>query len=409
MNTFEATNYYFQKAASLIGLNERVQALLLNPSREVKVSIPMEMEDGTLAHFTGFRVQHNNSRGPFKGGLRYHPLVNLDEVKGLASLMTWKTAVVDIPFGGAKGGIACNVSELSERELEILTRKFVQQIQDFIGPTRDIPAPDMNTNAQVMAWIMDEYSRRAGYAPAVVTGKPVELGGSQGREAATGQGCAIIAEQYFKDHGKGLKGAKFAVQGFGNVGSHFARLIEGRGGLIIAVSDSKGGTFHSQGLKIKDVSEYLKKERTIVGFPEGKSITNEELLELECDCLVPAALGGVLHQGNAARVRAKVILEAANGPTDPEGDEIFEKKGIVVIPDILANAGGVVVSYFEWVQNLQSFRWTLDQVVSELRRVMLKSYESVVQIASSKKISLRTAAFALGVGRVAKTVTLRGI
>jgi len=409
MNTFEATNEYFRKASHLLGLNQRVQALLLNPSREVKVSIPIEREDGTLANFVGYRIQHNNSRGPFKGGLRYHQLVDAEEVKGLASLMTWKTAVVDVPFGGAKGGIACNVKELSERDLEILTRRFVHQIQEFIGPTKDIPAPDVNTNAQIMAWIMDEYSRIEGYSPAVVTGKPLELGGSPGREDATGHGCAIIIERYFRDQGKSLKGIRFAIQGFGNVGSHLARYLEKLGASIIAVSNSGGGVFNPKGLNIGELWEYYKNQKTVAGFPGGASLTSDGTLTLECDCLVPAALGGVITKENASRIKAKVILEAANAPVDPEADEILEKQGVVIIPDILANAGGVVVSYFEWVQNLQSFRWALDQVTAELRKVMIKAYESVMQIATTKKISLRTAAFALGVGRVAKALTMRGI
>jgi glutamate dehydrogenase (NAD(P)+) len=409
MNTFEATNEYFRRASSLIGLNQRVQSLLLNPYREVKVSIPIEREDGTLANFVGYRIQHNNSRGPFKGGLRYHHQVDADEVKGLASLMTWKTAVVDIPFGGAKGGIACNVRELSEKDLEMLTRRFVQQIQGFIGPTKDIPAPDVNTNAQIMAWVMDEYSRMEGYSPAVVTGKPVELGGSPGREDATGHGCAIVIERYFRDEGKSLKGIRFAIQGFGNVGSHFARYLDKLGASIIAVSDADGGVFNPKGLNIGLLWEYCKNQRTVAGFPEGEPLTSEGALTLECDCLVPAALGGVITKENASQVKAKVILEAANAPIDPEADEILEKNNVVIIPDILANAGGVVVSYFEWVQNLQSFRWALDQVSAELRKVMIKAYDSVKQIAASKKISLRTAAFALGVGRVAKALTMRGI
>lgn len=409
MNTFETTNVYFRKAAGLIGLSDRVQEILLNPSREVKVSISIERENGTLAHFQGYRVQHNNARGPFKGGLRYHPQVDSEEVKGLASLMAWKTAVVDIPFGGSKGGIACDVHSLSEKDLETLTRKFVQQIHEFIGPTVDIPAPDVNTNAQIMAWIMDEYSKIHGYAPAVVTGKPIELGGSWGRDEATGRGCAIVIERFFQDQGKSLKNITFAIQGFGNVGYHLARLLHASKAKVIALSDSRGGVFNQEGLNIPDVFEYQRQHQTVVGFPGAESLSNENLLKLECDCLVPAALGSVLTQDNASSVKARVILEAANGPTTPEADEILEKREIIVIPDILANAGGVVVSYFEWVQNLQSFRWTLEHVQGELKKVMMKGYDSVIQIARSRKASLRTAAFALGVGRVAKALTLRGI
>jgi glutamate dehydrogenase (NAD(P)+) len=409
MNTFEATTYYFKKAADLLGLNERVQTLLLNPHRELKVSIPIEKEDGMLANFTGYRIQHNNARGPFKGGLRYHHLVDSEEVKGLASLMTWKTAVVDVPFGGAKGGITCNVKELTEKDLENLTRRFIQKIHETIGPTRDIPAPDVNTNAQIMAWIMDEYSRIHGHSPAVVTGKPVELGGSPGREEATGRGCAIIAERFFRDNGQSLTGKRFVLQGFGNVGSFFAKAISEKGGIFTAIGDASGSIYDSNGISIQDLWEHVKKEKTVGGFPGAQTIGPEELLAVDCDCLVPAALGGVLTEKNANSVKAKIILEAANSPTDPEADEIFQEKGIIVVPDILTNAGGVVVSYFEWVQNLQSFRWSLEHVVSELTRVMIKAYESVAQISNSKKVPLRTAAFALGVGRVAKAMTLRGV
>jgi len=409
MNTFEATTYYFKKAADLLGLNERVQTLLLNPHRELKVSIPIEKEDGMLANFTGYRIQHNNARGPFKGGMRYHHLVDAEEVKGLASLMTWKTAVVDVPFGGAKGGITCNVKELTEKDLENLTRRFIQKIHETIGPTQDIPAPDMNTNAQIMAWIMDEYSRIHGHCPAVVTGKPVELGGSPGREDATGRGCAIIAERFFRDNGQSLTGKRFVLQGFGNVGSYFAKAISEKGGIFIGIGDANGSIYNSKGISIQDLWAHVKKEKTVAGFPDTQTIGHEDLLTMDCDCLVPAALGGVLTEKNADAVGAKVILEAANSPTDPEADEIFQRKGIIVVPDVLTNAGGVVVSYFEWVQNLQSFRWSLEHVVSELTRVMIKAYESVAQISHSKKVPLRTAAFALGVGRVAKAMTLRGV
>lgn len=327
----------------------------------------------------------------------------------MASLMTWKTAVVDVPFGGAKGGINCNVRELSEKELEILTRRFVQHIHEFIGPTKDIPAPDMNTNAQIMAWIMDEYTRLEGYAPAVVTGKPVEIGGSLGREEATGKGCAMIIERYYRDQGRTMKGVRFAIQGFGNVGYHFARLVETAGASVIAVSDSSGGVFKAGGLGIEELAKYKREHGAVSGFPGAQILSNEDLLCVDCDCLVPAALGGVITSDNASKIRAEVVLEAANGPTDPQADEMLRRRDVVVIPDILANAGGVVVSYFEWVQNLQSFRWTLEHVLAELGRVMIRAYESVVKIASTKKVSLRTAAFALGVGRVAKTVALRGV
>ncbi|MCS6903531.1 MAG: glutamate dehydrogenase, partial [Candidatus Bipolaricaulota bacterium] len=359
--------------------------------------------------FTGYRVQHNDARGPMKGGIRYHPTVNDDDVRALASLMTWKTAIVNIPFGGAKGGIACDPKRMSEAELERLTRRFIAKIHEVIGPYQDIPAPDVNTNAQVMAWIMDEYSKFHGFAPAVVTGKPVDLFGSEGREEATGRGLVYIIEEHFKALGKPIQGATFAIQGFGNVGSYTALILHELGGKVLAVSDVTGGLYNPEGLDIPKLVSFVRQHRTLQGAPHGTLITNQQLLTMECDVLIPAALGDVFTQENAPEVRAKLIVEGANGPTTPEADEIFNKRGITVIPDILANAGGVTVSYFEWAQNIQQFKWDLERVRSELQRVMARAYREVATLAREKRTSLRTAAFLLALGRVAKARAMRGI
>src|SRR5215470_15028341 len=409
MSGFEEVNHYFRKAARVMDLSANVERMLITPFREVKVDVSITLDSGELGTFIGYRVQHDNSRGPMKGGLRYHPTVDMDEAQGLASLMTWKTAVVNLPFGGAKGGISVDPSTLSTKELERLTRKFVDQIQDIIGPTRDIPAPDVNTNPQVMAWIMDQYSKYHGHSPAVVTGKPLDLYGSRGREAATGRGLLYISRQILRDLGLSIKGARFAIQGFGNVGSHAARLIHEDGGRIIAISDVQGGVRNPAGLDVVALFEHVKQHGTVKGFGGGTVCSNEEVMVAECDVLIPAALGGMLRRSNAAEVRARVIIEGANGPTLPEADEVFEKRGIPVVPDILANLGGVTVSYFEWVQNLQHLTWDEDRVNSELEKVMREAYERVGQIARARKTSLRTAAYVLAIGRVGKATVLRGI
>ncbi|MBS1151904.1 MAG: glutamate dehydrogenase, partial [Myxococcaceae bacterium] len=359
--------------------------------------------------FTGFRVQHDNSRGPMKGGLRYHPQVDAAETLGLASLMTWKTAVVNLPFGGAKGGIQVDPTHMSLKELERLTRKFVDQIQDIIGPNRDIPAPDVNTNPQVMAWIMDQYSKYHGHSPAVVTGKPIDLYGSKGREAATGRGLLFICREILRDVGSQVKATRFAVQGFGNVGSHAVRLIHDDGGIVVAVSDVHGAVINPRGLDVPALFEHAKRHGTVKGFNGGNACTNEELLACDCDVLVPAAMGDALTRKNANDVRAKIIVEGANSPCDPEADEVFEKKGILVVPDILANAGGVTVSYFEWVQNLQHVTWDEERVNGELEKVMKDSYERIASISRSRKLPLRTSAYVLAIGRVGKATVLRGI
>lgn len=403
------TRFQFDRAADIMGLDGEIRELLYTPFREIQVKIPVKMDDGRLKVFVGYRVQHNNTRGPMKGGIRYHPEVNLGEIRSLAALMTWKTAVVNIPFGGAKGGVACDPKHLSPAELERLTRAFVSMLDTVIGPYQDIPAPDVNTNPQVMAWIMDEYSRRHGYTPSVVTGKPIDLGGSKGREEATGRGCIFVLQEAARDYRLDLGRARIVIQGIGNVGSHAARFIGELGGRVIAISDSQGGIHNPDGLPMDEVLAYKAEKRSLSGFPRSRPITNQALLELDCDILIPSALGGVIHKFNADRIKAKVIAEAANSPTTTTADEILEKRGIVVIPDILANAGGVTVSYFEWTQNLQQFSWEEERVNDELRKIMVRSYHAVATVAREKKVSLRVAAYTLAIDKVARAARLRGI
>lgn len=403
------TQFQFDRAADAMVLDREIRDLLQMPFREVQVKIPVKMDDGRLKVFSGYRVQHNNARGPMKGGIRYHPEVDLHEVRSLAALMTWKTAVVNIPFGGAKGGVACDPKHLSLAELERLTRTFVFMLDAVIGPYQDIPAPDVNTTPQVMAWIMDEYSRRHGYTPGVVTGKPVEVGGSKGREEATGRGAIFVLQEAARDFGLDLGKARVVIQGIGNVGSHAARFVGEAGGRVIAISDSRGGIHNPDGLPIHDVLTFKAEKRSLSGFPQSRPITNEALLELDCDILIPSALGGVIHQFNADRIKAKVVLEAANSPTTTKADAILEKRGIVVIPDILANAGGVTVSYFEWTQNLQQFSWEEERVNDELRKIMSRSYQQVASIARERKVTLRVAAYILAIDKVARAARLRGV
>jgi glutamate dehydrogenase (NAD(P)+) len=383
--------------------------MLVSPEREVKVNLTIERDNGQLASFTGYRVQHNSARGPMKGGLRYHPSVDMEEAAGLASLMTWKNAVVDIPYGGAKGGIACDPKLLSANELERLTRKFVEKIHDVIGPQLDIPAPDVNTNAEVMAWIMNEYSKIHGFSPGVVTGKPVELHGSVGREEATGLGVTHIVEEALQDLGKTIPDCTFAIQGFGNVGSFAGRHIAARGGKVVAVTDHSGGRADPNGLDIDALVKHVAARQVVVDFPGGEKITNVELLAYPCDVLIPAALGDVFDQTNADAVKAPLIVEAANGPTDPEADQIFARKGIVVVPDILANGGGVTVSYLEWVQNIQHVSWSLEDVHTHLSTKMRRAYRSVHSLAAERKLDLRTAAFIIAIGRVGRAAVLQGV
>lgn len=409
MNANETTQHFLQQAFEILGVHEEMRRVLIMPSRELRVELTLRRDDGRLHDFVGYRVQHDNSRGPFKGGLRYHPDIDIHEVRSLASLMTWKTAVVGIPFGGAKGGIEVDPRDLSQRELERLTRVFVRQVHDLVGPDRDIPAPDVNTNAQVMAWFFDEYSRLHGFSPGVVTGKPTGLHGSAGRASATGRGCVFAIREALQEGKAELKGQRVAIQGFGNVGSWSARLLHARGARILAVSDSKGGIFSGDGLDIPAVLEHVDSHHTVVGFPGAEPISNADLLVCDCDVLLPAALGGAIDEHNARDIKAKYVVEAANGPTTALADEILEQRGVTILPDIYANAGGVTVSYFEWVQNLQNFSWDETRVNEELDKVMSTAYRKIRDIQRAHHISMRKAAFVLAIREVKMATETRGI
>ncbi|HXV90902.1 MAG TPA: Glu/Leu/Phe/Val dehydrogenase dimerization domain-containing protein [Gemmatimonadales bacterium] len=400
----------FERAADLIGLEEYMRRILRTPFREVTVEVPVRMEDGRVEVFTGYRIQHNGARGPCKGGIRYHPEADHDEVLGLATIMTWKTALMDIPFGGAKGGVAVDPKGLSRLELERLTRRFTQRIAIVLGPYRDIPAPDVNTNAQVMAWLLDEYSNRHGYTPAVVTGKPVALGGSLGREEATGRGVMYVMQEYARDFGIPLKDGRVVIQGFGNVGAHLARLLVTEAGArVIAVTDVNGGVMNEKGLDVPGLLRHSAERRPLADWPGGTRITNDELWTIPCEWLVPAALGGVItKEANARTVDCRVVVEAANEPTTPTADLILGERGIVVLPDFLANAGGVTVSYFEWSQNLQQHRWTHERVNTELKETITRAYRDVRDLAKEKGAAFRTAAYAIAIQRVAEAERLRG-
>jgi glutamate dehydrogenase (NAD(P)+) len=368
------------------------------------------MDDGSIQVFKGYRVHHNTSRGPSKGGIRYHPGVNLDEVKALAMWMTWKCAVVNIPYGGAKGGIICDPHAMSQNELQRMTRRYTSELLPFIGPERDIPAPDLGTNEQVMAWIMDTYSTREGFSvPSVVTGKPLAIGGSAGRAMATARGVMYVTLATLKHLGMSVEDARVAVQGFGKVGGGTVQLLEAVGCRIVGVSDAFGGVYNPNGLSYTGLQAHVERTGRVEGYEGGEPVTNAELLELDCDVLIPAAIEGQLTEANADRVMAQVIVEGANGPTTPEADEIFEERGITVVPDILANAGGVTVSYFEWVQDLQAYYWTEDEVNERLRMIMENSHVDVLALAEERKVIMRTAATMLGVSRVAEAHRTRGL
>lgn len=409
MSATEATNQNFRRASKLLGLGARMEKALTTPKREVKVECTIELDDGNIGTFVGFRVQHDDSRGPMKGGIRYHHEVNPDEVNALASLMTWKTAVVNLPYGGGKGGVTCNPRQMSQGEQQRLTRAFVEGIHDVIGPNIDIPAPDMGTGAHTMAWIVDEYSKFHGYSPGVVTGKPVELGGSYGRDAATGRGCLFALENLFEDQGKKISDFTYAIQGFGNVGSWAARLITEQGGKVIAVSDIGGAVINRDGLDIEAAIAHTKKEGTVASFSGAEPMAADELLLLDADVIMPAALGEVITSDNASAVRGKYICEAANHPLTPDADEILAKKDVIILPDIFANAGGVTVSYMEWVQNIQRYRWSEDRVNTELRKIMKQAWADLKGMADKYSCDLRTAAFALAISRVAHATELRGV
>ncbi len=396
--------------AAKLNLDPNIHEVLRNVRRCVELSFPVKMDDGRIRMFTGYRAQHNTSRGPAKGGIRYHPDVTADEVKALAMWMTWKCAVVGIPYGGAKGGVVCNPRKLSAGELERMTRRYASELIPIIGPERDIPAPDMNTNAQIMAWIMDTYSMNHGYSvPEVVTGKPVSIGGTVGRVMATGQGGLYVLLKALKLLRKRLRDVRIAVQGFGSAGGAFVKLVDEAGGKVVAVSDLSGAVYNGKGLDIGRLWAHKQYDNTVTDFPGGERMTNAELIGCSCDILVPAATENQITEKNADTVRAKMLLELANGPTTPEADDILCDKGVIVVPDVVANAGGVTVSYFEWVQDIQSYFWTEKEVNARLDKIMTRTYESVSALAAQKKETLRTAAYMLAVSRVAEATVTRGI
>jgi len=408
MNAYETVLHYFDRAADALELQESTRRLLKMPKREITVEVPVEMDDGRLETLVGYRVQHNNARGPMKGGLRFHPDVDLDEVRALASLMTWKTAVVNIPYGGAKGGICVAPRELSRKENERITRKFIDQIHDIIGPDRDIPAPDMGTNSETMAWIRNQWEKYHGFNPACITGKPVEDYGAKGREEATGRGVGILSFKMLKRLGRLPKNTRVVIQGFGNVGSHAAKFMYESEFKIVGISDVSGAYYREEGLDIPAALHHMIENRSLQGFENAKKITNDELLELDCDLLVPAAIGGVVTMENVEKIRAKYIVEGANGPVDADADERLFERGVAVLPDILANAGGVTVSYFEWVQNRQYYSWDLNRVRQQLDSILSSAFEDVWQLANEKNVSLRTAAFMIGIQRVQRSTELGG-
>ncbi len=382
--------------------------MLEEPWRDVRVSVPVRMDDGRVEVFNGYRVQHNGARGPYKGGLRYHPMADEDEVRALAMLMTWKTALLDLPFGGAKGGIQLDPMALSERELNAVTRRYTQNIQHVLGPYRDIPAPDLGTDAQTMAWIMDEYSQIHGYTLPVVTGKPVEVGGSLGRDSATGRGALFVLREAAMDLSLDLTDASITVQGFGNVGSWFCRLAHEQGSRIVGVADVRGAVYNSAGLDIPELTHFASCNGSVEGFPGGEACAPEDILTMEADVFVPAAVENVITEETARRLPVRVVLEAANHPTTPEGDVVLRERGILPLPDLLVNAGGVTVSYFEWTQNIQQFDWTEERVNEELYKLIVPAYHAVTTRAQGSGLTLREAAFDIGVERVARAVQLRG-
>ncbi len=410
MHATEATDIFFETAADRLELPQWLRKLLKTPKREVTVQVVCEMDDGRVETYIGFRVQHDNARGPMKGGLRYHPAVDLDEVRSLASLMTWKTAVVNIPYGGAKGGIGVDPKQLSRKELERLTRGFVDEIHDIIGPDTDIPAPDMGTTHEVMAWIRNQWEKYHGFNPAVITGKPVEEYGAKGREEATGRGVGILAVKFMKRFNIKPENCRTAIQGFGNVGSHAAKFLSEAAFPIVAVSDVSGCYYNPKGLNVAEMLRYtMNNKGSLSGYKEAELLPADSLLELDCDLLIPAALGGVIHKDNVHKIKAKSIIEGANGPIYPDADKALEERGITVLPDILANAGGVTVSYFEWVQNRQHYSWSLDRVRQELDRTLSEAFEAVWSESQRSDVPLRTAAFMIAISRVRRATELAGL
>lgn len=403
----EDSHYYFQKAADVLKLPERLREIIWTPIRIVKVDLVIDDDDGKLQHYQGYRVQHNKARGPMKGGLRYHPDMDEDHAAALANLMTWKTAIVGVPFGGAKGGINCDPLAMSDSELNKVTRRYVEQMKEVIGPTIDILAPDVNTNAKIMGWIMDEYSKYAGFSPGVVTGKPLDLFGSEGRDEATGRGIMVVLDEALKSCGKTWKNIRVAVQGFGNVGSNAARLIADQGAKIVAVADHLGGVSNENGLDVDALGLWVAEHRTVKGFSGGAAFDNTEIITWDADVLIPAALENAITEDNVNGIKAGIIVEGANGPTTPAAHEVLVNRGVLIVPDILANAGGVTVSYFEWAQNIQQFRWKKDRVVEELTNKMREAYAAVRDVAEKENIDMRIAAFVLGIRRVGRAATSR--
>ncbi|MBC8444208.1 Glu/Leu/Phe/Val dehydrogenase [Candidatus Woesearchaeota archaeon] len=409
MNPFENAQVQLKKAADLMKLDKNIYEILKQPQRILEVNIPVKMDDGTIKVFKGFRSQHNNSRGPTKGGIRFHPDVSKEEVMALSMWMTWKCAAVNIPYGGGKGGVIVNSHELSEKELEKLSRNYIEAIKPIIGPSKDIPAPDVYTNPKIMAWMMDEFSRLEGFHnPAVITGKPIEVGGSQGRGFSTAQGGVYTLNEAMKKLGIEKKDTTVAIQGYGNAGYFAAKILYEQGYKIVAVSDSKGGIYSEMGLDPEKVFSHKKKTGSVKNFQDTKNITNEDILELKTAVLVPAALENQITKENASKIQAKIILELANGPTTPEADEMLFKDKVLVIPDILANAGGVVVSYFEWVQNLMNYYWTEEEVLGKLKKIMADSFNQIYKIQQKYKIDMRTATYISAVSRVASAMKHRG-
>jgi len=407
---FNAMLQEFDGAARLLGLDPGIWKILTQPKRQITVSLPVQMDNGEIEVFTGYRVQYNITLGPAKGGIRYHPDVTLDEVTALAAWMTWKCAVAHVPFGGGKGGVICDPTRMSRRELEALTRRYVAEIIDAIGPEKDVPAPDVNTNDQIMAWVMDTYSMHVGHtSTAVVTGKPIEMGGSLGRREATGRGVMIVTREAAKHLGFDIKSARVAVQGFGNVGSVSADLLSKIGAKIVAVTDWKGGVYNANGLDVTKMLDYAKQHKTIDGFPDGEPIENDQLFALDVEVLVPAALENQITMDNAPTIGAKVVAEGANGPTTPEAHKHLHERGIFVIPDILANAGGVTTSYFEWVQDRHGYFWEEDEVNKRLEAKMVEAFDDVLKTSMKYKTDMRTAAYIVAINRVATVTKMRGM
>jgi glutamate dehydrogenase (NAD(P)+) len=409
LSNYDIVNHYFGVAAERLGLREDIAAVVRSSYREVQVQIPVTLSDGRIHTYSGYRVQHNGARGPYKGGMRFHPEVDLDEVRALTQLMTWKTAIVGIPFGGAKGGINCPADQLEESELQKISRSFMDKIEKLLGPTRDIPAPDVGTNAQTMAWLMDEYGKLHGHTPAIVTGKPIALEGSYGREAATGRGLIYMLREAGPRVGLSPAETRIVVQGFGNVGSWAARISRQLGCPVVGISNADGAIRNDAGIELDALRRHLyEQDGRLTDFPGGEAITPDELLEIPCDVFIPAALGGMIHKQNADLLDCQMIIEGANSPTTPAADEILSDKGVYIVPDLLANAGGVVVSYFEWVQNLQHFRWDEREVNDKLGTIMRKSFRDVAARAEQNGTSLRVAAYELGIERVIEAAKTRG-